>query len=87
MLLKTALLKRSFVSSVNGQQRTTISKLEINKENLNKSITPELFATDHAFREVENGIPFREAYRLVAENLEESKNSGIFILKEIGKLI
>lgn len=57
----------------------TISKLEINKENLKNSITPELFATDYTFREVQGGTPFREAYRLVAENLEESKNSGIFI--------
>ena len=52
---------------------------EINKEKLNSSITPELFATDYTFREVRGGTPFREAYRLVAQNLEESKNSGIFI--------
>ena len=51
----------------------------VNKENLNKSITPELFATDYAFREVEDGIPFREAYRLIAEKLEKSKNSSTFI--------
>ena len=57
----------------------TISKLEINKENLKNSITPELFATDYTFKQVENGIPFREAYRVVAEKLDKTKDSSIFV--------
>jgi argininosuccinate lyase len=44
----------------------TISKLTINTAACVTSFSNELFATDHALRLVQKGIPFREAYRQVA---------------------
>ncbi len=51
----------------------TISKvtkeLKINRKNAEKFVTEELSATQKAYELVEKGIPFREAYRIVAKNL------------------
>ena len=45
-----------------------VNNLIVNKKNLAKSCTPELFATEKAYQLVKKGIPFREAYRQVKEN-------------------
>jgi len=45
-----------------------IEKLGVNKENLLKSFKPEIFAADAAFSLAARGIPFRDAYRMVAKN-------------------
>ena len=45
-----------------------VDNLEINVENIKKACTPELYATDEAYKLVkEEGIPFREAYAIVAQ--------------------
>jgi argininosuccinate lyase len=52
-------------------------KLEVNRNALSKSFTPELFAADRALRLVtEEGLPFRDAYRKVATELGELKAEG-----------
>jgi argininosuccinate lyase len=43
--------------------------LNVNKENCIKMCTPEIFATDFAYDLVKKGIPFREAYRETAREL------------------
>ncbi|MBI2576667.1 argininosuccinate lyase [Candidatus Woesearchaeota archaeon] len=45
-----------------------INALIINKKNLEKSCTSELFATQKAYALVKKGMPFREAYRKIKEN-------------------
>lgn len=49
----------------------TIQSLEIDYDACMGSITPELFATDQALRLVQEGCPFREAYRQVAQSPEK----------------
>lgn len=46
-----------------------ISKLKVNEDNLKKSFTPEIFATDAAYKLVKEGMPFRDAYRQVAKDV------------------
>ncbi len=47
----------------------TVENLIINQEQLNKAMTPELYATEKANALVKQGVPFREAYKEVAHNL------------------
>ncbi|HDN67714.1 MAG TPA: argininosuccinate lyase [Firmicutes bacterium] len=48
--------------------------LGVNRDALSKSFTPELFAADRALRlVVEEGLPFRDAYRKVASELGQLK--------------
>lgn len=51
----------------------TISKLEVNTENLEKAFTPDIFATDEALKMVLAGKSFRDAYRDVGTNLDKVK--------------
>jgi argininosuccinate lyase len=44
--------------------------LQVDQERMKESLTPELFATDRAYELVKKGVPFRTAYRDVAENLD-----------------
>ena len=46
-----------------------ISGLIVNEENCKKAMTDELFATEHAYNMVKEGIPFRQAYRKIADEL------------------
>lgn len=48
----------------------TIDGLTVNKENCQAAFTQEVFATDNALKLVENGVPFRDAYRKVAGEIE-----------------
>ena len=48
-----------------------ISRLKVNKDVLEQSCVPEIFATDRALELVLNGMPFRDAYREVATNLDK----------------
>ncbi len=52
----------------------TIQKLEINKSNLLKGFSSEIFATDAALELVQKGKSFREAYREIGLDLENLKN-------------
>jgi argininosuccinate lyase len=48
-----------------------IANLRINREALDESLSPELFATDRAYELVREGVPFRTAYKEVASSLDE----------------
>ena len=49
--------------------------LHVNTEELRKDFTREIFATDYALKLVEEkGIPFREAYREIAKNIDKIKS-------------
>lgn len=45
-------------------------KLEVNEESCKKAMTKELYATERAYEFVKKGMPFRNAYREVAKQLE-----------------
>jgi argininosuccinate lyase len=49
---------------------TLFSEIQVNKEKCINSFTPEVFATDQVLHKVRTGIPFRDAYKQVALNLE-----------------
>jgi len=44
-----------------------ISKLKINKDACKKAMTPELFATEEAYKLVKKGMPFRQAYKKIGK--------------------
>ena len=48
----------------------TVAGLEVHEEALAKGFTPEIYATDIALGLVQDGMPFREAYREVKRRLE-----------------
>jgi len=50
--------------------RLTIERMEVVEENLRKGFVPEIYATDRALELVADGVPFRDAYREVAANLD-----------------
>jgi argininosuccinate lyase len=47
-----------------------VNGLKINEENMKQSCTKEIFAADFAHTLVKNGVPFREAYKKVGQNLD-----------------
>jgi len=51
--------------------RKIFANLQVNRDVLVASFSPELFAADEALRLAVEGVPFREAYRRVAAQLEE----------------
>jgi argininosuccinate lyase len=48
----------------------TFRHLEVNEANLRKGFIPEIYATDEALELVAEGVPFRDAYRKVADSIE-----------------
>jgi argininosuccinate lyase len=48
-----------------------ISRLKVNEDALRTAFGPDLFATDRVLELVEQGVPFRDAYREVAQNYEK----------------
>ncbi|HPZ08675.1 MAG TPA: argininosuccinate lyase [Candidatus Eremiobacteraeota bacterium] len=71
-LTKEALMKAFDITSKCLEIMGLIfQNLKVNSEALSKAISPELFATDKAYEIVKKGIPFRDAYRQVAENLDK----------------
>lgn len=50
-----------------------ITHLEVDIEAAKKHMTDELFATEKAYKLVEQGVPFREAYQMVAKELFNNK--------------
>ena len=54
-----------------------VEHLEPNVENLEKRFTPEIFATDVAHELVKNGVPFRDAYKKIGNNLDQLKNVDV----------
>jgi argininosuccinate lyase len=49
-----------------------IEELEVDQEKCLKACTPEIYATEEAYRLVKAGIPFRDAYQEIAERLRSS---------------
>jgi argininosuccinate lyase len=49
----------------------TFEQLEVVEENLRKGFIPEIYATDRSLELVREGMPFRDAYREVAANLDQ----------------
>jgi argininosuccinate lyase len=47
-----------------------INNLKVNKERLEKSFSPEIFAADKALELVSQGIPFRDAYKEIERDLQ-----------------
>ena len=60
-----------------------ISGLKVNEQELLESFTGEVFATDYVFELVEDGLPFREAYRRVKDDL--GSEGGSVSEEEIGQ--
>ncbi|MBI2541241.1 argininosuccinate lyase [Candidatus Woesearchaeota archaeon] len=50
--------------------KMVIEKIGVNKEKCIAACTQEMFATEHAYGLVKKGMPFRDAYRQTAENME-----------------
>ena len=46
-----------------------IDKLEVDVARCQQACSPEIYATEEAYKLVQSGIPFRDAYRMVARNL------------------
>ena len=46
-----------------------VQKMELNQERMRAAITPDLYATDVAVELAAKGVPFRTAYRQVADSL------------------
>ncbi len=69
--------KRPFIEGITitrsclDMLRLAISKLKVDKKRLTQGFTPQVFAVDHAYRLVNEGIPFREAYARVKGSLPE----------------
>ncbi len=47
-----------------------ISGLELDKEKMEGAMSEELYATEKAYKLVEQGVPFREAYKKIGEEFE-----------------
>ncbi len=61
-----------------------MSKIKPNREVLMKSLAPEFFAVHEANRLVKEGMPFRDAYQHVKENLHKIKvGSPVKAIKEV----
>ncbi len=46
-----------------------ISTIKVNEKKCKQAMTSELFATEDAYKLVQQGIPFREAYKIIAKKL------------------
>ena len=44
-------------------------KLSVNPEQCRKAMTAELYATEKAYKLVQQGVPFREAYKIIAREV------------------
>ncbi len=55
-----------------GISVAVVSGLKVNQDKCEVAMTDELYATEKAYAMVKEGIPFREAYRKVAESLRDN---------------
>lgn len=44
--------------------------LKINKENCNKALTKDIYATEKVYKLMKKGIPFRKAYKIVSKDYQ-----------------
>ena len=49
-----------------------VNGLEFKQENMLQAITPEMFATDIALQKAAEGVPFREAYLMAKQKMDEN---------------
>lgn len=54
-----------------------VSTLTINKKKCEESCTKEIFATDYSYELVEKGVPFREAYKKTANEINNIEIPGL----------
>ncbi len=54
-----------------------VEGLQFNADKMRSAISPELFATDLALEQSAAGVPFREAYRLAKQQLDEMQGGDI----------
>ncbi|MCH8226861.1 MAG: argininosuccinate lyase [Proteobacteria bacterium] len=54
-----------------------VNGLEFKQENMLAAITPEMFATDSALRNAAAGVPFREAYLMAKQNMDEKAQPDV----------
>jgi argininosuccinate lyase len=50
-----------------GVAELLFNNLSVNQEKCAAAMTEELFATEQAYKLVQNGVPFRDAYQLIAQ--------------------
>ena len=62
-------LMKSFKAAIQTLAITELlfNNLSINKDNCPKAMTEELFATEQAYKLVQEGVPFRDAYQQIAQ--------------------
>ncbi|MCH8056280.1 MAG: argininosuccinate lyase [Proteobacteria bacterium] len=54
-----------------------VNGLEFKQENMLAAITPEMFATDSALTNAVAGVPFREAYLMAKQNMDEKAQPDV----------
>ncbi|HET6569161.1 MAG TPA: lyase family protein, partial [Rhodothermales bacterium] len=47
-----------------------VPEIQFNTDRMRSALSPDLFATAHAMEQVRNGVPFRDAYRNAAKELD-----------------
>lgn len=67
VLIRSLALYRNTVSVMN----LVTTGIKLNKEKCIAACTPEIFATDYALDLVKQGVPFRDAYRQVAQSIDQ----------------
>jgi argininosuccinate lyase len=73
------LTKQPFVDAITMCEKTlallieVVPQIEIHTDALDKSMTPDIFATDEVYKLVKKGATFRDAYRTVKENIYGSR--------------
>jgi argininosuccinate lyase len=66
-----------------GIVKLVIESLEVNKEALEKAMTPDLFAAHAAYELVKKGMPFRDAYKEIGLHLDKiPEYDPVAVLKE-----
>ncbi|MFH1260541.1 MAG: argininosuccinate lyase [Candidatus Micrarchaeota archaeon] len=55
-----------------GMMTLVFAGLKTDKKRLEDAMTPELYATEKAYKLVEQGIPFRDAYKKIAKEIDQN---------------
>jgi argininosuccinate lyase len=64
------------VSSLKIMSRI-VNELKVNINQCKKAITPEMFATEEALNLVKDGVPFRDAYKRIANNIDKLSKAEV----------
>jgi argininosuccinate lyase len=66
-----------------------LKNLYVNKDKCKKAMTDELYATEKAYKLIDENVPFRDAYKEIAKGYKQSKNkmiSDIEIIKKFNNM-